>query len=262
MANEPVKAQQMLAEVQAMNALVSELSKTKYYSTKSPGEILAICVAAQQLGVSPFLAINGDMYSLNGKVELSARLMNRLIRQAGHSIQRDPKSDDKICILHGKRSDNGETWTESFSMEEAAKAGLSKGASWTKFPRDMLFARALSRLARQLFPDVIAGTYVQGEISEAPPIDDPVITVEVAPSPQPAVPTAGQSGAKELCGLLGLVPNMKPDIDAFLEKQKIGCYEDIPAPLYQRLVQRLVEEIEAKADAEADAAEMGVKHED
>ena len=68
-----------------------------------------------------------------------------------------------ICILHGKRADNGDTWTEYFSIDDAKKAGLYRG-QWLKYPKDMLFARALSRLARQLFPDVIKGCYVQGEI--------------------------------------------------------------------------------------------------
>jgi hypothetical protein len=70
--------------------------------------------------------------------------------------------------LIGKRTDTGETQTASFSIEEAQRAGLIKqGGGWTKFPKDMCFARALSRLARQLFSDVIGMGYVEGEISQA-----------------------------------------------------------------------------------------------
>jgi len=55
--------------------------------------------------------------------------------------------------------------TTSFTYVEAVKAGLVKqGGGWTKWPKDMCFARALSRLARQLFSDVIGMGYVEGEI--------------------------------------------------------------------------------------------------
>jgi hypothetical protein len=50
-------------------------------------------------------------------------------------------------------------------VSDAQKAGLVKpGGGWTKWPKDMCFARALSRLARQLFSDVIGIGYVEGEI--------------------------------------------------------------------------------------------------
>ena len=145
--------------------LCKQLMQTPHYARITEPGIMAIVETAKSLGIDPRLALGGGLYFVKGKVEMSARMMNALIRSKKHSITRDKRSDDKICILHGKRADNNDTWTESFSLEEAHRAGLTNNPVWKNFTRDMLFARALSRLARQLFPDIIGNCYVEGEIS-------------------------------------------------------------------------------------------------
>ena len=111
------------------------------------------------------------MFFVNGKVEMQSILMAKMIRQAGHSFTPGKECDNNICVLHGKRKDNGDTWKVSFTIDEAKRAGIYReNGPWGKYPEDMLYSRALSRLARRLFPDVIGNCYVQGEISEAPPL--------------------------------------------------------------------------------------------
>jgi hypothetical protein len=138
--------------------------------------LYAIVQKAKSMGICPLDALNGGMFCVNGKVEMSAQMMNRLIRSKGHSIQKiDEKCTKTCCVLKGKRADNGDVWMISFSVEDAKRAGLVKlNGPWEKFPEAMCFARALSMLARQLFPDVIVDTYVEGEISDAPGLFEPV----------------------------------------------------------------------------------------
>jgi hypothetical protein len=159
-----------LQTFQETNELCSVLLSMPHYQKLGREGIYSIVETAKSLGVDPRMALNGGMYCVKGKVEMSARMMNALIRSRKHSITKDDSSDDSICILHGRRADTGDTWTESFSMAEAQKAGLTGSPSWRNWPRDMLFARALSRLARQLFPDVIGNVYVEGEISMDPSV--------------------------------------------------------------------------------------------
>ena len=102
--------------------------------------------------------------------------MNSRIRKAGHSVLVDPKSDHKICILHGKRADNGDTCTAQFTIGEAERIGLTKSGAWKNYPEDMLFCRALSRLGRRLFPDLIGECYVEGEIDDKR-LNDPKYTI-------------------------------------------------------------------------------------
>lgn len=159
----PIKM--MIDDIQETREFVDSLLKTKHYQHLGPEGIFAIIQKAKATNVNPLDALNGGMYYVHGKVEMSAFMMNQLIRQSGHSISKDHKSDDTACILHGKRVDTGDAWTEIFSINDAKRAGIYReGTGWTKYPKNMLFARALSNLARMLFPDVIMGCYVEGEL--------------------------------------------------------------------------------------------------
>ncbi len=154
----------MMADIQNATKMCQTLMQYPHYKKLGAEGVFAIIQKARSIGLNPLDALNGGMYFVQGKVELAAGTMNQMIRKFNHSITKDKRSDETICILHGKRADNGDTWMESFSIEDAKKAGIYRN-QWIKYPKDMLFARALSRLARQLFPDVIKGCYVEGEIA-------------------------------------------------------------------------------------------------
>jgi len=148
-------------------------SSTLYSNVGSSAKIMMILLTARELGIPPMLALNGGIWNIQGKVEISAKLMNGLIRRAGHSITVEV-SNDKVCTLVGKRADNGDVIRETFTIEMASKAGLSARDTWKKYPEDMLYNRCMSRLARKLFPDVIGTAYVEGEIKESREGDDPI----------------------------------------------------------------------------------------
>ena len=148
-------------QVIARNAQGSGL----YGTVGGEAKIFMILLAARELGISPMIALNGGIWNIQGKIEISARLMNSMIRRAGHTMQ--IMSTDKECIIKAMRADTKEEHTEKFTWAMAEKAGLTKGNVWQKYPEDMLYNRCMSRLARRLFPDVIGTAYVEGEIKEA-----------------------------------------------------------------------------------------------
>ena len=165
MTNELIPAPTDLTSIQYM-AQTAVLSKM-YKNIGDESGIMMIMLTARELGLPAMQALNGGINIIQGKVELSARLMNALMRRAGISINVKESSDER-CILIGKRSDNGDEVCAEYTIDDAKRAGLVKvGGGWTKFPKDMCFARAISRLARQIAPDVIGGCYVEGEIREA-----------------------------------------------------------------------------------------------
>jgi hypothetical protein len=100
---------------------------------------------------------------------MSARLMTMRIRQGGHMLKLK-HLDHEGCTVYGKRTDTGEDMEATYTFQEAKEANLVKqDGNWMKFRQDMLWARAISRLARRLFPDVIGTAYVEGEILEMIP---------------------------------------------------------------------------------------------
>lgn len=156
-------------QVKALEAIANHAHTSKHFD-KLGGKEGLFCIAmyAQELGLSPMQCLFGGMSSVQGKIELSPRMMNSMIRKAGHKIHIQ-KLTDTICELKGERSDTQETYVCVFAIEDAKKAGLARaGGGWEKYPSDMLFARCLSRLARRLFADVISTAYIEGEIEEEP----------------------------------------------------------------------------------------------
>lgn len=155
-------------EMMVFHTMAEHAVSSKMY--KGIGEkagVMMIMLSARELGIPPMQALNGGINIIQGKVEISARMMSALIRKAGHQLQ-VKECLPTHCVLVGKRCDTGEVQSSSFSVAEAQQAGIFKqGGGWTKFPKDMCFARALSRLARQLFSDVIGMGYIEGEISQS-----------------------------------------------------------------------------------------------
>lgn len=233
--------------ISEIHSMAKELMKTSHYKKMGEAGIFAILSLSESIKADPFQCLNGDLYyTPRGKVEMEGELMMALIRQAGHSITKDKRSDQNNCILHGKRADTGDTWTENFSIEEAKKAGLLGAGAWSKFPRDMLQWRALSRLARFLFADVIKGCYVRGEVSDAPPLDSAVnkeeqdrlakeIIAEVEPTSQ--VETITPEQAEHLDKFIGDNDEYRESLGNFLKRYyEIDSLNQMPAAILDRVL--------------------------
>jgi hypothetical protein len=102
--------------------------------------------------------------------------MRRRIIQAGHKL-RIVESTDSRCIVEGTRLGESDAQRATFTAEQAKKAGINLG----NYPADKLLARATSRLCRQVFPDVLAGSVIAEDLMDGliPTTD----TTEAAPEP-------------------------------------------------------------------------------
>lgn len=122
----PPESEFQMLQVVARNAALSGL----YGQTGSEQKIFMILLAARELGIPPMQALNGGIWNIQGKIEISSRLMNSMIRRAGHSIK-IVECNEKVCQIEGKRCDNGDSFSAKFTIEDAQKAGLlSRGACW------------------------------------------------------------------------------------------------------------------------------------
>ena len=172
-------------EMMVFHTMAEQAVNSKMY--KGIGDqagVMMIMLAARELGIPAMQALNGGLNIIQGKVEISARMMSALIRKSGHHISIKVSTDEK-CVLIGKRCDTGEFLETTFTIADAQKAGIFKtGGGWTKWPKDMCFARALSRLSRQLFSDVIGIGYVEGEIMATEAKIDLPEPVEIVSDPK------------------------------------------------------------------------------
>ncbi len=164
-----------VAEIQSYK-LIAEVAASNPHWRKLGGggadnaivaTILSVMLLARELGISPMQAISGGINNIQGKFEISARIMNQLIRRHGHKLA-IKMSTPEVCCIWTRRKDTGEEHEETYTIQDAAKAGLIKPTgAWKTVPSDMLFARCISRLARRVYADCIGGFYIEGELQES-----------------------------------------------------------------------------------------------
>jgi len=246
-----VKQKDYLVELKSTQELCNMLMKSPHYAKMGQEGIFAIATTAKSLGIDPVQALMGGLYFVKGKVEMTSRMMAALIRSKKHSITKDSKSNQEICILHGKRSDTKDCWTASFSIAEARKAGLVKDyGPWVTYPERMLYARALSILGRELFPDIIGNCYVVGEISLDPNIkeattyhnddqNDSISDTKLIENTD----SRTDEEVKALMDLFNIVPDYKKEIELFLRKKEILALKDIPKEMYTKVLKRAKEKV-------------------
>lgn len=251
------KEKNPILDLQNTNKLCKMLMEQPHYKRMGQEGIFAIVQKAQSLGLNPLEALNGGMYFVQGKVEMQSILMSKMIRAKGHSITMGKESDKKQCVLHGRRKDNGDTWKVVFTIEDAKRAGIYKeNGPWGKYPEDMLYNRALSRLARQLFSDVIGNCYVEGEISEAPPLEEPVAELEeLRPVEKPVeLEKITEDEFDELNDLIGEDADFREKILGWLEKRfEVRDLKQMPRIVFDQVKQRALANFEKNTTIEMEA---------
>ena len=154
--------QQMTALSQAQ---LNYIASTEFVPPGLRGNLPAImaCVATgRALGIADMTALR-SIHIIDGKATFSAELMVQLVRKRGHSITGEV--DDGSATVTGRRTDNGDEMTVTWTLGMAERAGLLSKGNWRKYPEAMLWARAASQLCRMLFADCFAGaTYTPEEL--------------------------------------------------------------------------------------------------
>lgn len=124
-----------------------------------PANIVTATLYGREIGFGPVAAL-AHINIIQGKATLSAEGMVAVVRSRGHIIT--GKASTAGARVNGKRSDNGNEMSFEFSEKDRERAGLNS-KTWNDYPKSMYWARAVSQLCRQLFPDVLAGVSYTAE---------------------------------------------------------------------------------------------------
>ena len=148
------------------------LASSGYFQdAKDAGQAVVKILAGQELGFGPISSMTG-IYIVKGRVTLSANLIAAAIGRSDRYNYRVGELTDERCEITFVNAAGEVLGVSEFSVEDAKKAGLTHGDNWTKYPRNMLFARALTNGAKWYCPDVM-----NGEL--------PIQTMEDAGLPEP-----------------------------------------------------------------------------
>jgi hypothetical protein len=161
-----------------LRLMVEAMSRSGFFKeARDIDKAITLALVGQELGIGPATAIRG-IHIIEGKTSLSSNLMAAQIKGSGKYTYRVRENTSKVCrieffeMVAGKSESIG---TSEFTIEEAQQANLMGNPSWKKYPKGMLFARALSQGARTHTPDVFGGApvYYEGEIEESLPVQEP-----------------------------------------------------------------------------------------
>lgn len=150
---------------------------------KSPADILAAILYGQELGFSPMQSLQ-SVTVIQGKPALDAYSLKAKILQAGGVIK-TIKWDNQICELKGIRGD----WEEvvNYTIEDARIAGLAGKDNWKRMPKEMLYARAVSKLGRNQWADVLKGFYTKEEMQDVESGSSGNVSNLIIPTSQPVI---------------------------------------------------------------------------
>ena len=146
-------------------AMGEVFAKSGYFTdAREQAQAVVKMLAGREMGVGAFASMSG-IHIIQGKPEVGAHLLAAVLKRSGKYTYRvqQPLKPDSVSIefFEGGQS----IGVSTFTAEDAKKAGTG---NMQKFPRNMLFARALSNGVKWYCPDVsLSPLYSRGEFDHA-----------------------------------------------------------------------------------------------
>ena len=172
-----VRENQQISTTRATDIDIFRLGKafagSGYFAdAKDEAQAVVKIIYGQELGISPAASMSG-IHIIKGKPVLSATALAGLIKS------RRPLYDYRVLELNNtccelEFFEQGKSvGKSSFTLEEARIAEVTtSNSNWKKYPKNMLFARAISNGARLYCPDIFTGSPVYTPDEMGANVDD------------------------------------------------------------------------------------------
>lgn len=136
---------------------------------KKPADVLAVVLTGAELGLGPMQSIRG-IHLIEGKPSLSADLIAALVMRRGDVCEylRVVETSAKRCVYETKRRGHPTPTSLTWTIDQAAAAGLAGRGNWAKYPDAMLRARCATAICRAVYPDLVGGLYDADELDVTP----------------------------------------------------------------------------------------------
>ncbi|HYX15684.1 MAG TPA: hypothetical protein VE944_15210 [Nostoc sp.] len=149
-----------IRNIDDLSRLSAMLAKSGFFAdAKEAAQCGVKVLAGLELGFGPLASMVG-VHIINGKPSIGANLMAAAVKRSGKYNYRITRHDNDGCTI--VFYENGEVIGEStFTRDDAQAAGAldgKNGHTWKKFPRNMMFNRAMSNGVRWYCPDIFAGS--------------------------------------------------------------------------------------------------------
>ena len=246
--------------------------QSKFFTAlTSDSQALVKILRGREFGLQPMESLE-SIYVVNGKTAMMGAVIAAKIKASGKYNYEIKILTDKECIL--TFTENGKAIGESkFDMADAKAAGLNS-QNYQKYPRNMLFNRALTNGARWYTPDVFGGAiYTPDELrnvdttSEPEPVNGEVIDTQTGEVIEDAPPVLANKKQLQRLGILcaeKLSPKQRMDVHAGISRMlKLQTPITSRTELTSEQIERVIAAFEKMPDyvpapEEVEAAEAGI----
>ena len=195
----------------------------RYKGHDSPMSVMVAVLKGMDVGFTPTQALE-EVYVVKGKPSFSAKAILALIRRSnivdptvGVQISVTGDGAEMVASITSKRRDEPAAVTDTFSMKDAKRAGMTSDV-WRKYPQRMLRWKVIALHADMQYPDVTVGNAAKEIIEDLPANGKSIdqIVKDVNPVPTPAAEDTalqalgiGWDAADESAEPVAEVPNAK-----------------------------------------------------
>jgi hypothetical protein len=192
-----------------------------FADVKDASQAMVKIMAGQEMGFGAFASMSG-IYIIQGKPSVGANLMAAAVKGSGKYDYKVTVMNDKECTIIFTQSGK-DIGTSTFTLEDAKKVQTK---NMDKFPRNMLFARAMSNGVRWFTPDIFLGApvYTPDELGAEVNQDGEVIEVPYIPQPTNHI-------LAEVAEMGGVVTTMDIETAASVVSSKGEKYGDLDSDL-------------------------------
>ena len=224
-----------------------------FKDAKQADQAFAKLIFGRDLGLSVTQAMT-DIHIVEGKPEMSANLQAGKVRSSERYEYRVLELTNERCEIAFTMDGEELQPTSVFSIEDAKCAGLvhktknGHDGMWEKYPRNMLFARAMSNGVAFHCPDVMNGirVYAEGELVDVQRVERPGPAAEQEPEDATVVADGDALlNEDQVAELVGAFDAAGADIEMFLTAVGLESTDDITASAAYRLREKLGEHLQA-----------------
>jgi hypothetical protein len=214
------------ADVQQVYLVAVSLAKTSFVPQSmrgKPEEVCAAILAGGEVGLKQMASLR-SIDIIQGTPAMRALTMRALVQAAGHEVWTKEESDTR-AIVEGRRKGSEHVERSVWSMERAAKLGLTGKDNYKKQPGVMLHARATAEVCRKIAADVLMGMpYSIEELDHGTdPDDTPARTATVRrrrtePAPEVERPPLPEPRIEQVDTATGEIQVEDPPADALIDE--------------------------------------------
>ncbi len=172
-----------LDEVVRLGTILAQSGMFK--DCRTAAQAVVKILAGRELGFPPLASLVG-VHMIEGKPTIGSHLLAAAIRGSGRYDFAILEHSDDVCAVRFKRKLPDDTWAdqhpiERLTLEEAVRKGWTVNRpTWTRTPKNMLFARCLTNGYKFHCPDLFSGllVYDQDELNEPGPVIDASYSVQ------------------------------------------------------------------------------------